>query len=107
MSALNGAAALRAMGPQSEPPGVAGASLQVAEGDLDDQLGPDVHRPRIAPHLAREKLPGLPVEHRVGEALEGLAEHDVLAGRRVEGTEVQVRELAAAAAVSPLGGQHD
>src|SRR5205814_7051543 len=53
------------------------------------------------------KLPGLPVEHRVGEALEGLAEHDVLAGRRVEGSEVQVREIAAAAAVSPLGGQHD
>src|SRR5207244_11265862 len=76
LRALVVAVALHAREPQREPPGVAGARLQVGEGDLDDQLGPDVHRPRIAPHLAREKLPGLPVEHRVGEALEGLAEHD-------------------------------
>src|SRR6202023_919565 len=53
-----------------------------------------------------QKLLRLPFEHRVREALESLAEHDVFAAGRLQGTEMQIRKLAAAASVAPLGGQH-
>src|SRR5205823_9422586 len=53
-----------------------------------------------------QKLSRLPFQHGVGEALERLAEHDVLAGDRLAGTEMQVGELAGAPAMAPLRRQH-
>ena len=53
-----------------------------------------------------EQLLGLPLEHRVGETLERLADHD----ERAVGTaraEVQVRQPTLAPAVAPLGREHD
>ena len=49
---------------------------------------------------------GLPVEHRVGHALERLAEHDEATGVRVAGAEVDVRQLAGASARTPLDREH-
>src|SRR5207245_9497655 len=54
-----------------------------------------------------EELPGLPREHLVGHALEGLAEHREAAALDVAGAEMQVAERAAAAAVAPLRREHD
>ena len=83
------------------------ARLHVVERDLDHQLGPHVDGVAVARDLAREELLGLPGEHLVGHALEGLAEHHEAAGRRVARAEVQVREPALAPAVAPLGREHD
>src|ERR1700679_4301779 len=57
--------------------------------------------------LARQKLLRLPLEQGVREALDSLAEHDVGAGGRIQGTEMQIRELAGAAAMAPLCGEDD
>ena len=47
----------------------------------------------------------LPAEHLVGQPLERLAQHDE-APRRITGPQVQVGQPAAAAPVTPFGGQH-
>jgi hypothetical protein len=49
--------------------------LQLVEGDLDHQLRAHLHDVAVAADLAGQQLLGLPGEHLVGEALEGLAEH--------------------------------
>ena len=53
---------------------------------------------------------GLPRQHLVGHALEGLAEHHEAAGAAVgggiAGTEMDVGQPAVAAAAAPLDGQH-
>lgn len=49
----------------------------------------------------------MPGEHFIGEALEGLAEHDEGSGGGVTSAEVEVAEEAAAAAVTPFGGEND
>src|SRR3989475_5334759 len=87
--------------------GVVRAPLHAVEGDLDDQRRLDVNRPLLARALAAEQPLRLPGEHVVGEALEGLADHDEAAARRVARPEVQVAEPAAPAPVPPLRGQHD
>ena len=56
---------------------------------------------------ALEQSLGLPGEHLVGHALEGLAEHHEAAGLRVARAEVQVAEPPLPAAVAPLGREHD
>src|SRR4029079_11864063 len=86
---------------------IARARLHAVESALDDELAADVDVPVVAADLEREQALGLPGEHRVGEALEGLAEHDEAGARRIAGAEVQVAQAAAAAPVAPLGGQHD
>src|SRR5262252_6813850 len=62
---------------QREATRIAAARLQIAEGHLYDQLRPEVDGPLIAVRLALQELPGLPLEHGIGEPLEGLAEHHV------------------------------
>ena len=49
----------------------------------------------------------LPLEHRVREPLERLAEHDERAALGIAGAEMEVAQPAAAAAMSPLGGEDD
>ena len=85
---------------------VARAALHAVEGDLDDQLGADVDGPVVAVVLKLEEPLGLPGQQLVGQALEGLAEHDPAAGLRVAGAQVQVGQPALAPAVTPLDGQH-
>src|SRR6185503_18510801 len=70
------AIALHAREAQREAARVLRALLDVAELDLDHQLGAQLHDPVVAAGLASEELARLPFEHRVGHALEGLAEHD-------------------------------
>jgi hypothetical protein len=52
------------------------------------------------------ELDRLPLQEFVGEALEGLAEHDPPAGLGVAGAEVQVGQPALPAPMSPLDGEH-
>src|SRR6185312_6099366 len=101
------AVALHAGEAKGQAAGIARARLQIAEGDLRDDFGPYVDRVSVAADLAGEKRLRLPGEHRVGESLERLAEHDVLAGGRVERAEMEVRERAGAAAVAPFGRDDD
>src|SRR5579863_10722917 len=56
--------------------------------------------------LELEEAAGLPLKHGIGQALEGLAEHHIGARLGVAGAEMEVRELAAAAAAAPLSCQH-
>ena len=61
----------------------------------------------VAAALEGEELLGLPGEHLVRHALERLPQHDEAALRGIgAGAEVEVREPAAAASVSPFGGEH-
>ena len=64
-------------------------------------------QPIAARSRARSSSSRLPLEHLVGQPLERLAEHHVLAGGRIERAEVQVRELAGAPAVAPFRREHD
>src|SRR5579862_4009510 len=91
---------------QCEPAGVARARLQVAECDLDHDLGPDINGGGVAMSLEFEEAAGLPLEHGIGQALEGLAEHHIAARLGVASAEMEVRELAAAAAAAPFSRQH-
>src|SRR5690606_9686571 len=54
-----------------------------------------------------QQLLRLPLEHRVRESLERLAQHDVLARCRIERTEMQVRQFAGAPSMPPLRTEHD
>src|SRR5215831_2941502 len=96
---LVGAIALHSSKSERETPRITAARLQVAESHFHDQLRLEVDGPAVAMRLALEEFSGLPLEHHIGETLEGLAEHDVLPARRIKGAEVQVGELAAATAV--------
>src|SRR5262245_58015947 len=77
------AVALDARETQRQPAWVTRARLQVAERDFDDELGSHIDRPVVATYLAHQEFPRLPLEHRIGQALERLAEHHVLAGLEV------------------------
>src|SRR4051812_23527123 len=50
--------------------GILRTLLDVAEGDLHDQLGADVDGPTVRSHCQLLELPGLPGEHLVGQPLE-------------------------------------
>src|SRR5439155_11788860 len=82
------------------------APLHAVESDLDDQRRLRANRPLLARALEVEQPLRLPGEHLVGEALEGLADHDEAAVHRVARAEMQVAEPAAPATVPPFGGQH-
>ena len=69
--------------------------------------GLDVDDEPVAGDLEVEQRPGLPIEHLVGEALEGLPKHRESAAAYVPRAEMQVAEPAATPAVPPLRGQHD
>src|SRR5437660_1180464 len=101
-----GTVSLHAREPQREAPGVLRACLHIVECNLDHELGANVDGPIVAADFTREKFLRLPGEHLVRHALERLAEHDKLARRRIARTEVEVREPAPAAAVTPFRGQH-
>src|SRR5262245_19636519 len=92
---------------QREAAGITGARLHVVERHLHNQLGANVHRPCVTRHLQREQALGLPAEHLVRHALEGLAEHDPPARSGVARAEMKVAEPAPAPAVAPFGGEHD
>jgi len=47
-----------------------------------------------APDLSRQELPGLPIQHGVGDVLERLAEHDEAAALGVAGAQVDVAQPA-------------
>src|SRR5215468_3100748 len=91
---------------QREAARITAARLQVAEGHFHDQLRPEVDGPLIAVRLALLELPGLPLQHGIGESLERLSEHHVTARGGVEGAQMQIGEFASTATMSPLGGQH-
>ena len=92
---------------EREPARVPRARLHAVERDLDDELRSDVNRVAVGLGLQLEQALRLPREHVVGHALERLAEHDESAAVRIAGAEVEVRELAVATTVTPLGGEHD
>ena len=83
------------------------AVLQPIERDFDDQLRAHVDDDPVAVGLDLLEPLGLPVEQLVGHALECLAEHHEAVVGGIAGAEVEVGKLAVAAAVAPLGGQHD
>src|SRR4051794_23657050 len=86
---------------------VAGGALDAVEGDLDDLLGPQLHDVVVldgarADGQLGEPL-GLPGEHLVGHALEGLAEHhEVVTLLGCACAEVDVGEPALPAARAPF-----
>src|SRR5260370_7614086 len=90
--------------PQRQASRILGARLDVIEGDLDDELGTHVHRVPVASGLELLQLRGLPGEHLVGHALEGLAEHDEPARVGITRAEIEARAPAATAAAPPFAG---
>ena len=56
--------------------------------------------------FARLELARLPLEHRVRQALESLAEHHVLLRGWVESAEMQIRQFSLATAVTPFRREH-
>src|SRR5258706_8365579 len=89
---LVAAIALDAREPESEAARILGARLDVVERDLGNDLRAHVDRVVVAPDLELEERPGLPGEHRVGEALEGLAEHDEATALAIPRAEVQIAQ---------------
>src|SRR4051812_45618989 len=87
---------------QREAAGILRARLEVVERDLGNDVGLEEHRVGIAPDLELEEALRLPREHLVGEALEGLAEHDEAAAFGVPRAEVQVAQPPFAPATPPL-----
>ena len=60
----------------------------------------------VATGLQLEQPAGLPCKCRVGQPLEGLAEHDEAASRRVACAEVEVAQPALPPSATPFGRQH-
>ena len=60
------------------------ARLDVVQGDLDHELGLDVNRIAIGSNGELLQLGGLPDQHLIGHAFEGLAQHHELAGARAD-----------------------
>ena len=87
-------------------PGSAGCVCTPSKAISTTSSGPDVDAVRRAARLQLQQALGLPREHRVGQPLEGLAEH-AEAAVGLARAEVQVRQPATAAAVAPLGSQDD
>jgi hypothetical protein len=100
------AVALDAGKAQGEPAGIMRARLDVIEGDLDHELRLDINRVSVAGDRELTQLGGLPRQHFVRHALEGLSQHHKRARARVSCPEVQVAEPAGAPAVAPFGGDH-
>src|SRR5690606_28368989 len=93
--------------PERDATGIARAGLHPLERDLHDQFRPHVYDVPFAADLAREQLARLPLERRVSETLERLAEHHEPAVFRVARAEVQVAEPALASSAAPLRGEDD
>src|SRR6266567_4122503 len=83
------------------------AALDAVERNLDDKLRTNIHGVAVAAGLEGQELLSLPGEHLVRHPLERLPEHDEAALTRISaGAEVEVREPATAAPVSPFGSEH-
>ena len=97
---------------QRDAAGVAARALHAVDRDLDDGDRLDPDRAGSAAHLDLLEALGLPAQQRIGQPLEGLADHHVAAGLaeltgRVERSEVQVRQQSGAPPRAPLARQHD
>src|SRR5450631_511513 len=103
---LVGAVAQHAGEPQRNPAWIARACLHAVEGDLNHEFGPNVDGVVVTPRLEPKELFGLPGKKFVGEALERLAQHHEPAGA-VAGAQMQIRQQATTAAVTPFDGQDD
>src|SRR5262249_56310590 len=90
---------------EREPAGVTRARLDVVERDFAPE--PWCHLPRVAVVGYRKlaQFLGLPRQHLVGHALEGLAEHDKPAGFRIACAQMQVAEPSAGPAGSALDSE--
>ncbi len=91
---------------QGEPARIARAHLDFVKYDLGDQLRLDKNRVIISSDFEREQLLGLPLQHRVGQTLKGLAEHCKSAFVRIARAQVQIAQPAVPAAMSPFGRQN-
>src|SRR5262249_30665655 len=91
---------------QCESPGVARARLDVVEGDLDDELRPDIDRVSIVADSKLLQLCRLPRQHLIGHALERFSEHDRCTARGIASTQMQVTQPAAPPAMTPLRREH-
>src|SRR6516225_5492035 len=100
------AVALDAGKSQGEPAGVMGARLDIVERDLDHKLRLDIDRVGVAGDGELAQLSGLPRQHLVRHALEGLPQHHKRARVRVSRAEVQIAEPAGAPAMAPFGSEH-
>src|SRR5690606_9739701 len=102
-----GAIAEDAREAEGEAGGIVRALLHAVEGDFDDHLGAEMDDVALAPYRELFELLGLPGEHGVGHALEGLAEHGKAPALGIARAEVDVAEEARAAAAAPFDGEHD
>src|SRR5690349_19502300 len=107
MSRLVGTVPFDASEAERETGGVAGRFLDVAEGDLYHEFGPNEHRLPFTMGFEREQLLGLQAQHLICQALERLAEHHELSCDGIACAKMQIRQPALPAAISPFGSQHD
>src|SRR6185312_6217657 len=98
--------ALDARETKREPARVAGGGLDAVQSYLDHQLGIHEHGDPAPAGLALEQSLGLPPQELVRQALEGLADHHELAGARIAGAEMEVREPALPPPMSPFCAEH-
>ena len=93
--------------PQRQAAGVTRRALHTVERHLDHLLRSQLHDVALgAAHRQLLKPRGLPLQHRVGHALERLAQHHVAAAGRVEGAQMNIGQLSCTPARPPLDGQH-
>ena len=69
--------------------------------------GRHVHGVGVTARIRVQQALGLPGKDVVGHALESLAQHDEPAAPRITRAEMEIRELALAPPVPPLGGKND
>ena len=98
---LVGPVPLHAREPERDAARIARARLDSVEGDLDDELRPDVDDVAVRVRLEPEQVLRLPREHLVRQALERLAQHHEAARRGIARAEVEIRQLAPSAARAP------
>ena len=101
-----GTMAFHAREAQGHATGIVRAGLDVVEGDLDDQFRSHVHDIVVAGDFQGEQRLRLPRQHRVGEPLEGLAQHHETTAHRIAGAKVQVAQPTLASARAPLDSEH-
>src|SRR5262249_7005981 len=102
---LVGAITLHTCKPQRQTRGVLRAFLNLVERNFNHDFRPHVHGIRVACNLELEQLLRLPLQHLVGQPLEGLPQHDELSTHRIACAEMQVGQPPAPPPMSPLGSE--